>query len=483
MRKRLLGLFAVLIVSTACLAQTYEGMCDSLNDASLPLVNLTVDIDKVSKAEYTSAELDIADPLRRTDSNVASHFRCKVKYRGSSAMAYHKLSFAVKLVDDNDAALDAPVLGIRKSDNWILNAMAIDRIRMRDRVLFDVWNDMSAVPYETDFSQRNGTKGHFVELFINGNYHGLYCLTDKINRKLLDLKKAKEEDDGSITVRGLLLKCNKWGDAAFLRDYEEQKMDNLEWNGWELKHPDDYPSADTYQPLASLIDFCSTTGDTDFVDGLDEWFYRDNLIDYHLFVTTFSINDNMIKNTFLSTRNLSKGHRWLITPWDLDTSMGENYEGTHTPEFFKDYHVWAYPFARLLETDTLYMEDMRARWQQLSQTTFAEDAIAARLDDYAKQFMASGAWARECARWNNDPVPLTTDPHEELDYVKNWYHRAFAIMEDHFGRQPNGIIHPAASTDGRPQNHNDQRYNLAGQRVSRHYKGIVIENHRKVLKK
>ena len=52
--------------------------------------------------------------------------------------------------------------------------MAIDRVRMRNRLNFDVWNAMSKTPYATDYDQRNGTQGVFVELFINGQYHGLY---------------------------------------------------------------------------------------------------------------------------------------------------------------------------------------------------------------------------------------------------------------------------------------------------------------------
>ena len=59
-------------------------------------------------------------------------------------------------------------------------------------------------PYDTKYDNRNGSEGVFVEVFINGEYHGLYCMTDKINRKLLGLKKAKTNDDGQIEIRGLL---------------------------------------------------------------------------------------------------------------------------------------------------------------------------------------------------------------------------------------------------------------------------------------
>lgn len=100
-------------------------------------------------------------------------------------MAYDKKSLAVRLVDGRGDDLDANVLGIREENSWILDAMAIDRIRMRNRICFDIWNSMSSTPYDTGYDNRNGTDGVFVELFLNGEYWGLYCLSDKVDRKLL----------------------------------------------------------------------------------------------------------------------------------------------------------------------------------------------------------------------------------------------------------------------------------------------------------
>lgn len=170
----------------------YEIIKSQLNENSLPLVNLKIDIDSVNKTTYTQGEIEITDYLRRTDSKSETvHYHCKLRYRGNNASIYDKKSFAVKLYDKAGNDLDVNIFGIRKDNSWILDAMAVDKTRMRNRVCFDLWNDMSKTPYETNFKNRNGTEGVFVEVFINGEYHGLYCMTDKINRKLLGLKKTK----------------------------------------------------------------------------------------------------------------------------------------------------------------------------------------------------------------------------------------------------------------------------------------------------
>ena len=185
----------------------YELMKKELDEKSLPLVNLVVDIGKVNKITYVAGEIEIADYQRRTDSAAQTvRFHCKYKIRGKTASTFDKKSFAVKIYDELGEDLDANIFGIRKENNWILDAMAVDRTRMRNRVCFDVWNDMSRTPYDTKFDNRNGSIGVFVEVFINGDYHGLYCLSDKIDRKLLGLKKAQVSDDGEVAIRGLLYK-------------------------------------------------------------------------------------------------------------------------------------------------------------------------------------------------------------------------------------------------------------------------------------
>jgi len=40
---------------------------------------------------------------------------------------------------------------MRQASSWILDAMAIDRIKMRNRVCFDLWNEFSSLPYSTDY--------------------------------------------------------------------------------------------------------------------------------------------------------------------------------------------------------------------------------------------------------------------------------------------------------------------------------------------
>lgn len=84
------------------------------------------------------------------------------------------------------------LLGLRDDGDWILDAMYIDHARMRNRLSTDLWIDMNKVPYLSKEPRAiNGTRGYFVEVFLNNSYLGLYCLTERIDRKQLQLSKKR----------------------------------------------------------------------------------------------------------------------------------------------------------------------------------------------------------------------------------------------------------------------------------------------------
>ena len=420
-------LFFIFYAEISAQENQYEQMKRELNENSLPLVNMIVDVSLLNNSKFVSGEIEISDWFRRTDPNAdVVRFFCKYRIRGGTASEFDKKSFAVKLYNENEDELDANIFGIREDNSWILDAMAIDRIRMRNRICFDVWNEMSQTPYETKYENRNGTKGVFVEVFINGNYNGLYCMTDKIDRKLLGLKKAKLDEEGDVTVKGILYKGVNWKSGHNLLSYDEGDTSMKTWNSWELQYPDDYPSVDTWQPLMDLICFCSdSTSDDIFIKEYQNFFYVENLVDYAVFTMAMNVGDNGYKNTFLSVVDITKGHRYMLSPWDMDMSLGGNYDGNYNGNVsHTDRYDQIAPFNRLnVQNIDGFNDSEVSKWTKYHNTLFSPQSISNRLDNYAKLFTFSGAWEREYTKWNGNPVPLKHDIADELTYVKEWYVR------------------------------------------------------------
>ncbi|MCR5819593.1 MAG: CotH kinase family protein [Bacteroidaceae bacterium] len=462
---------------------TYEEMKGKVNGGSLPLVNIIVDMASMNITEYVRGEIEITDYYCRTNpSSEVSRFHCLYRIRGASSTRYNKKSFAVKLIDENGEDLDANIFGIRNENSWILDAMAIDRTRMRNRLCFDIWNDISQLPYETNFGKRNGTKGEFVEVFVNGDYLGLFCMSDKIDRKLLGLKKVQTGDDGSADVRGILYKGINWKAGYNLMRYEEMDVDKVTWNAWELKYPDDYPSIDTWQPLMDLISFCSySTSDETFKTNYNDYFYKENLTDYILFALALGIGDNLYKNTFLSVVNIAKAHRYVLTPWDMDMSLGGNYDGEYNDVVapVRNY-TNAGPYNRLIEHNIDGFNDsLNTMWREHSETLFSVEKICMRLDSCAEKLVESGAWKREWEKWNGNPVPLEENLFDELQYVKGWYEKNYNFLCRYFGMGTTGL------TSNQVNKKQPDIYMLDGRKAANYTvrlrKGFYIEGSKKIV--
>lgn len=367
-----------------------------------------------------------------------------VKVRGATAQRYDKKPYNVKLYEaDGVTEQDANLLGLRNTHTWMLDAMYVDRIRMRNRVCFDTWNEIDSLPYNTNYNRRNGTVGRFVEVFVDGKYKGLYCLADKVNRKLLNLTKVEIDllDETKVTPRGLLYKGKQWGDDTYLKAVASSTLPStVTWGNWELEYPDEYPSAAAWTPLRNLINY-GKTSDARFQENFEQNYYFDNLLNYALLQLAYNLEDNGMKNMYVSTKNIQKaGKRMVFTVWDMDSSLGGLWDGKRL-DITADttYLTRVHPLARLFSKNLLgFRDSLRLKWHDLSRTVLSQERLAQRLDTYADLFQRSGAWQREYALWGA-ACHLTEDPYEEVEYVKEWYARNTTYLNELLPDLPTGI--------------------------------------------
>lgn len=172
----------------------------------------------------------------------------------------------------------------------------------------------------------------------------------------------------------------------------------------------------------------------------------------------------------------------MLTPWDLDAALGSTYSGAYYPSAADTQRLLEVGlFSRMWENDINGFKTAIAnRWRTLHTTVLSEQAFNTRVNAYADSFIESGAWEREYPMWNGNPVPLARDLNEETAYIKDWYHKNCANLEQHiFKNIESGIAEQVctASPD------TTAVYNLQGQKVSTSYKGIVITNGRKMIRR
>lgn len=390
---------------------------------SLPVVMMDIDPDSpISKDISAPAVITMTDALSRVDGKRIYTTDAEVHYRGSSTINYEKKSFSINLVDEDGSEREATFFGNRKTDKWILDGMVLDYSRMRNRLCFNLYNRIASM--RDDKMIRNGTKGEYVEVILNGSYHGLYCLSDKVNRSLLSLKKAKNG-----VVNGILYKCttNTDSSAYLIRPESEADISSIFVYSWELKYPDDLPCEESWAPLLDLMDYITTTlTDPEKIsDNLFNLFHKDNLLTAHTFYYAVMLTDNMMHNNYLSLYDVHTDGKLWITPWDLDASFGRDGKGSVLFQQRSESLIVAndcQPFRTLFDMeDDNYYKGIHDKWEELKDEVLSEASVYAEIDSLQHVISESGSWAREHERWNNSPHPLPLLLSEETSKMKAWY--------------------------------------------------------------
>jgi hypothetical protein len=380
----------------------------------LPLVHL-----------HTEAELDEwwKRPGRFTyaddERTVRSHIG--LRHRGSFSLRYPKKSLDIEFWDAAEGrnSRDVQFSNLREDDDWVLDALYNEPLRVNAYVAHQLWLDLHAPYYrDRESDARAGADQLFVEAFYNGKYHGLYLLSEQVDRKQLKLKKVK---DGKI--RGELYKAVDWTNATrLLAPLDLPPAGSApHYDGWELKHPEPEDGIG-WGPLHALIRFATQSSDDDFRRQASEYFALDNLIDYFLYVNATALIDNTGKNSYLARYH--QGEPYFYVPWDLDASFGNRYDATRNldPENWLTNGL----LDRLLELQPDdYGERFCTRYRELREGLFHPDTLSSRIEAAVAYLERNGAYRREAMAW-----PGSVDASTEYrSFVRGWNERRIRFLD------------------------------------------------------
>lgn len=429
----------------------------------LPIVELNCS--SVNSKAYTTGSLRVTDPASLGyDSLMIAAF----KYRGASSSNYPKRSYAIKLRDENGNSVDRKLLGYRSDNNWILDAMYIDLACMRNRVATDLWNAFECKPYYADREKkvRTGTRGKFVEVILNGQWWGLYCMTEKMDRKQLKLKKfvpASLSTTGENEVHGVLYKSNQWTYEVFMGHESNDDNDNKQviyphkkvsdyknilgqetWCEYEFKYPDYEDEAVEWRPLHDAANMVATSFILN-IDSVKSRFDYPMLRDYYLFIDLLLATDNHGKNLFWYAYDTQgpEGDKLSLAPWDLDGTFGQDWDGviTNTKDvtldfdtYIKNYEHGQFAIFDLIKSRSEWQQDLKNRYAELRiKGVISGDSIANRFANYASLFEASLADQREQDMWSKTYHSRHKDIQGGATYAESWIRRRVNWLDQKYG--------------------------------------------------
>ena len=344
------------------------------------------------------------------------------KIRGTSSQQYEKKSYRVELWADESGTVmaDTSFLGMRSDDDWNLEALWSQPLRLRDKVANELWMEMYKLPYlESEPEALPGIRMEYADLYVNGEYKGVYALTERIDRKQLGLRKY----NGNI--RGVLYKGNGAGAPTF---EELPPFDNTldTWGNYEWVYPNEYDTAIDWSHLYAFTNFVMNASDVVFYSQYAAQFDKDNAVLYYLFINSLMAMDNMGRNLFVARQK--KSGTYFYIPWDLDAVWGLDTEGHRT---YNTEGLMSNGFYDRLTQDCHsggFVASTRACYDTLRRDILNTDHIMALVQRQYDQLVESGAYEREHEAWPD----YTVDP-AQLDYLRWWLDARFAWLDRELG--------------------------------------------------
>ncbi len=333
----------------------------------------------------------------------------RISGRGNSTWEYEKKPYALKLKEDQ------PLCGLRKSDRWRLLALWNEGSRLGDKIAMDLARELG-LSYST--------QGAWVDLYLNGEYRGIYLLTESVTVgegrvDIYDIERSNRQKNISIETgtvssyeeegsKGFLLENGSETDGGYLIEKDHPKHWEAEENGFQTARGDLFtinaPRHASREQVAYIqnhvdeIDSLVQSGDPAVWEKLDlTSFAKRFLVDeIALEVDTGTTSMYFYKD---------KGDEKLYSgpAWDYDRAFGEdgrdsyyvNYGETivNNNERLQIAINW---YQKLYETPELYQCIAK---EYAGVLPFFEKLLCTGIDRYAQQIGASVAM--DDARWES----------------------------------------------------------------------------------
>ena len=363
--------------------------------------------------------------------------RGRIRGRGNSTWEwYPKKPYRIKLDEKVE------ILGLDANKDWVMLANYRDPTNLMNTFVFEMGQGLG-MPYT------NHTR--FVEVTLNGDYKGLYQLTEQVEvaKGRVDIGKKKgwllslDVDDGPKEAPGAV-------------DHSALPLGSSK-NFWSevyrmpvcVKSPEaeDYATPETLREDArDALATLETAIQRHDYDALAKLCDIPVMIDY-LLIQEFVYNVEVAapRSIFLY-KDKGDDAKWTFGPlWDFDAGFDFDWSQMTTGhKFFSDYretvlgtdparHVSDYTYTSSFFTDMwkskAFVSEVKARWNRMRPRIMAQFWPETKI--YAEA--AAEAMDRDARRW-----PIDRQPKTEINRMEKWLNSRTVFMDNIVTNYPNG---------------------------------------------
>lgn len=313
----------------------------------------------------------------------------KIKIQGSSSTRYDKKNYTVNFYKDSAYADKLSLdVGWGAQDNYCLKANWIDKTHSRNVVSAKLAGQIQKKYGLLETAPNNGAIDGFpIEVYINGNFHGLYTMNIPKAEWMFNMDKNNPDH---IVVCG-----EDWVAPVLFREVPK------DLGSWTVEVGPE--NNETLKKIQRLVSFVLNSSDKEFKENFNEYLNLDSTINYYVMMNYGWMPDNTGKNMLLATYD---GKVWYPSLYDLDTTWGANYKGTGLYSYKNNYLslnnslLWE-------RLEKLFKKEIATRYFELRSTILDPKNVMAEFNAFYNS-IPKEILDRENAKWNNIPgYPLT----------------------------------------------------------------------------
>lgn len=374
-----------------------------------------------------------------------------IEIRGASSQIFPKKSYSIETRYESGADSSVELLGMPAESDWVLYAPYTDKTMLRNALTYHLAERM-AYGWEPHY--------RYCEVYLNGEYTGVYMLIEKIkrDRNRVNINKLNpEEISGNDLTGGYIIKVDRMEGVTPEEYFEDVPAGHVHVSpNYLFQYV--YPKYNLIAPeqknyiLKFITDMDNSIDGESFSDpmtGFRKYLDVRSFADYQIIQELSNNVDGYRLSTFFYKDKDSHGGLLHAGPvWDFDLAYAN--------EDYNDYNlqtdIWLYTrfkpedgnrihwWSRLMQ-DLSYRNVFVNRWKELRRGPFSTDSIMSFIDNTIEYL--GPAIDRNFEKW---PVIgeyiwpnyfIGSTYQEEVGYLKDWITERAAWIDDNIEQAAN----------------------------------------------
>lgn len=385
---------------------------DLVFESTLPLLAIETDGQQIPYGEDIRSRMFVYD--REDGSNSVENvpelcLDMGIHYRGQYSSMFDKKSYRLEFCNEKEGSkLDVPILGMAAGHDWVLNGPYLDKTQMRNALSYTLARQIMF--YAPDY--------RYCELYLNGEYVGLYLLLEVPRLTETRIPFAKTALASGETAY-LLQRNRTWNIRSYstivgekLREPGPAGIDvDMDWlNTFGLRAELTQVPFFVVSPNTEKITAAQYRYIEEDISAFERTLYADyftdpergyrNLIDMDSFASYYLLNEFSMNldSGFYSTYVCKElGGRLRMGPvWDFNNAYSNYVHRGTDPEdgFVIADNNW---FTQLTR-DRVFVDAVVEKWRQLRQGILSEENLLRFLDETEENL--ADAITRNNQRWD-----------------------------------------------------------------------------------